>query len=212
MNTNELEYRTAAIGEVNWPKRMIELIVMPYETTTTVAHHGKMIEEIVSRSAFDGVEERTSQIKLNLDHRRETASTVGRAVALHPSRQEGLVAEVKIFKTHPMGDATLELAEEDSLGASAGFYLLTKNGEVVPDAEVWETRSRRRLNKLFLDHIAMTPDPAYPTAKVLAVRDASETPQEAPGRVATPNLDRLRLQAALEREKALNTRWLSGKF
>jgi phage head maturation protease len=211
---SEIEYRSALIGDVNWPKRMIELIVMPYESPTVINDRGRTFEEIVSRTAFQGVEERTSQIKLNLDHRRETASTVGRAVALHPSRHEGLVAEVKIFKSHPMGDATLELASEESLGASAGFTLLMdkQTGKAKQDAEVWETTTRRRLNHLFLDHIAMTPDPAYTDAKVLAVRTAPVTPQEPQGGVSTPNLDRLRLAALLEREAALNSRWLSGKF
>jgi HK97 family phage prohead protease len=203
---NEIEYRAATVAEVSWPKRTIELVVMPYESPARISEHGRTFEEIVSRGAFEGVEERTSQIKLNLDHERRMASTVGRAVALHPSRQEGLVAEVKIFKSHPMGDATLELAEEDSLGASAGFKLLVdkQTGKVKDGAEVWETRERRRLNHLWLDHIAVTTTPAYADAKVLAVRDASGTPA---GDDATPNLDSLQLAEFRRLEAALDRRY-----
>ena len=49
----------------------------------------------------------------------------------------------------------------------------------MPGGEVWETRSRRRLTKAWLGHIAMVPDPAYETANVLAVRSqaAHNAPQ-----------------------------------
>ena len=39
----------------SFPDRTIELIVMPYEQETIVST-GRMIEEIVSRGAFDGIE------------------------------------------------------------------------------------------------------------------------------------------------------------
>jgi phage head maturation protease len=121
-------------------------------------------------------------VKVNRDHKRDR--TIGKAVALHPSRQEGLIAEVKISPV-PLGDETLVLAEDGILDASAGFGIMDE-----PGAEVWETRSRHRLNKLWLDHIALVPDPAYETANVLAVREAPEPVVAS----ATPNLDRVRLE------------------
>jgi HK97 family phage prohead protease len=184
----ELEHRSSRIAEISFPKRTIELIVMPYETAATVGYHGRMIEEIVTRGAYDGVEKRTSQISVNRGH--DIEKPVGRTVALHPSRTEGLVAEVKISKTD-LGEETLVLADDGILSASAGFRLLLDNttGRVKRNAEVWETRSRRRLNYLHLDHIAMTPVPAYESARVLAVRNVDRDPVPA----GTPNLDELRL-------------------
>jgi phage head maturation protease len=109
-------------------------------------------------------------------------------MAFYPSRREGLVAELKISGT-ALGEETLRLAADDVLGASAGFALLRKHGRygpVLPNAEVWESRNRRRLNKLYLAHIALTPDPAYTNTDVLAVRSTTEKQE-------TPNRDRFEL-------------------
>jgi len=187
----EIEFRASEVADVSFPKRQIELIVMPYETEASVAYRGRMITEICSRGAYDGVDLRTSRIRVNRDH--VIGDVVGKTVALHPSRSEGLVAELRIFTT-PRGEETLVLADEGGLDASAGFALLRANGRtgpVVPNAEVWEKRDRRRLNRLFLDHIAMTPEPAYPDSRVLAVRSGHDSPP--PAETATPNLDRMQL-------------------
>jgi phage head maturation protease len=193
--TGELEYRASRIAEVSFPKRLIELVVMPYETEAVVEYHGRLIQEICSKGAYDGVERRTSQIKVNLDHDRR--QVVGRTVALHPSRVEGLVAEIRVTRA-PEGEPILIKADEGLLDASAGFGLMLENGRVKAGAEVWETRDRRRLNHLYLDHIALTPDPAYTDARVLAVRtqpggDAG-TVEALEAVQATPNLDRLEIE------------------
>jgi len=187
----EIEHRSAQLAEVNFAKRLIELIVVPYERAAEIVLRGRLVTEVVSRGAFDGIERRSSQIRANRDHQRER--TVGRAVALHPSRREGLVAEVKISRT-PLGEETLVLADDGVLDASAGFGLLRENGRVKAGAEVWETRDRRRLNHLFLDHIALVPDPAYEDAKVLAVRAASAAAATVDAAASTtPNLAALQL-------------------
>jgi HK97 family phage prohead protease len=172
--SGQLEYRQARLVGVSFPQRTIELVVMPYEEETMVGYEGRMVTEIVSRGAFDGIERRA-----NRDHNLER--TVGRAVAFHPSREEGLVSEVRIAQT-PLGDETLQLAEEEILDASAGFLPM-------PGGERWESRIRRRIVKAWLGHIAMTPDPAYESARVLAVRQAAE--QVKGERIATPNLDQV---------------------
>jgi len=189
MTTLELEFRTATVAGVSFPKRIIEMVVMPYESETTIDHRGRRFTEIVSHGAFDGVQQRAAQVKVNLDHDR--LRVVGKTVALHPSRQEGLVAEVRITAAAE-GEDVLIKADEGLLDASAGFGLLVdkQTGKVKQDAEVWESQTRRRLNHLYLDHIALTPDAAYKDAKVLAVRTA-EQPAGMVG--ATPNRDRLEL-------------------
>jgi phage head maturation protease len=110
--------------------------------------------------------------------------TIGRAVALHPSRTEGLVAELRIART-PLGDETLALAEDESLEASVGFA-------VMPGGEQWsEGRKRRRVTKSFLDHISMVPEGAYSgSIPVLAVRSLDVIPAELE-RPPTPNLDQV---------------------
>ena len=178
----ELRWRTATQLGVSFPERTIELIVMPYESEALVPYGSRLVSEVISRGAFDGIERRPNRIRVNRDHLAER--TVGRAVALHPSRQEGLVGEIKIARTE-LGDETLALADEGCLDASAGFLPM-------PGGEQWEGRSRVRIRKAWLGHIAMTPDPAYANATVLAVRNANNTHNADGERIETPNLDIVR--------------------
>jgi HK97 family phage prohead protease len=173
----ELWQRTAEVVGVSFPQRTIELIVIPYERETVVPYEGRMCTEIISRGAFDGIERRANRIRVNRDHKLER--TVGRAVALHPSRDEGLISVVRIAKTE-LGDETLTLAEDDCLDASAGFLPMAGGMQ-------WLTRSAYRINKAWLGHIALTPEPAYEEARVLAVRSAQRNSSS-----ATPNLDEVR--------------------
>lgn len=174
-----LRYRAATVSGVDFPQRVIEMIVMPYEEEALVEHKGRMITEIITRGAFAGIERRANRIRVNRDH--DLKRTVGRALKLHASRDEGLVGELRIAQTE-LGDETLTLADEGILDASAGYLPM-------PGGEKWETRNRVRVGKAWLGHIALTPDPAYEGARVLAVRHAKRTAGE---RVATPNLDVVR--------------------
>lgn len=185
--SDELRFRHAELSGVSFPERTIELIVTPYERETLVPHEGRLITEIFSRGAYDGIERRANRIRANRDH--QTARTVGRAIALHPSRQEGLVAVIRIAKTE-LGDETLALADEECLDASAGYLPM-------PGGEKWETRNRCRVTKAWLGHIALVPEPAYEDARVLAVRSGDP----AAAASGTPNRERLeleRLQAQLD--------------
>jgi HK97 family phage prohead protease len=174
----QLWHRNAELVGVNFPDRTIELVVMPYETETLVGYDGRMVTEVISRGAFDGIERRANRIRANRDH--DETRTFGRALALHPSREDGLVAELKVART-PLGDETLELAEDGCLDASAGFLPMA-------GGMTWETRSSYRVSKAWLGHIAMVPDPAYETAKVLSVRSVGEQQPSS----TTPHLDRVR--------------------
>jgi HK97 family phage prohead protease len=192
------------------PKRIVTVIAMPYERPTEIVEGGRTFTEVVSRGAFTGSEKRTSKIRANRDH--SWSLPVGRVVGLHPSRREGLVAEVKISGTQ-LGNDTLELCEDDVLSASAGFKLLQQpDGRVWDDAEVWENGGvSRRLNRLWLDHLAFVPNPAYPDAEVISVRSIAVTPQEPLSgeqvSVSAPNLDRLRTDALNASYAELDRRW-----
>lgn len=196
ISVEQLEYRAAQVAGVSFPQRMIELIVMPYESETVLEWRGRLIHEIIARGAFDGIDRRANRVKVNRDH--DVTKVVGRAVAFHPDRQEGLVAELRIART-PLGDETLQLAEEEILDASAGFAPL-------PGGEKWDTQTSRRITKAWLGHIAMTPDPAYPGARVLAVRASTrpEGPLRPEAAIETPNLDQVRAWALQIRYDALD--------
>ena len=180
-----IEIRTATLVEVRYPERLIDIIAMPYEEMAVVEFQGRMIREVCSRGAYEGVQRRANRVKVNRDH--DIQRTVGRCRALYPSRVEGLVAEMKIAATS-LGDETLALAEDGVLDASAGFLPF-------PGGEQWlENRSLRRLTKCWLGHIALTPEPAYEGASMLALRAASaDRHPSAHVPTSTPNLDALRL-------------------
>jgi len=187
--TGELEYRAATQRSVNFQQRIIELIVMPYDERSLVEHHGRMITESVAPGAFDGIERRPNRIRVNRDH--DIKRVVGRTVSLHPDREEGLVAEVRIANT-PLGEETLALASEDVLDASAGFLPM-------PGGENWPSRDERRLTKVWLGHIAMTSEPAFEGARVLSVRSAGQPVS------ATPNLDEVRAWMLADQYARLST-------
>jgi HK97 family phage prohead protease len=184
-----LEFRAAGdVTDVSFPHRTIDLIVMPYEQPAVVEHHGRMIQEIVSPGAFDGIERRANRVRVNYHHQdHELRHQLGRAIAFYPATPEGLVARLRIGKGET-GDLALAKAADGDLGASAGFG-------VMDGGETWPTLEMRRLTRLFLDHVALTPTPAYVGAEVLAVRSDGMPAERTP----TPNLDQVRAWRLAER-------------
>jgi hypothetical protein len=112
---------------------------------------------------------------------------------------------------HGEGPATLELCAEDGLSASAGFALMREHGRhgaVKPGAETWDQGRRvRRLNHLYLDHVAFVPDPAYDEAAVLDVRNTPVAVLDAVQDAATPNRDRLLVEEWRARLALLDRRY-----
>jgi HK97 family phage prohead protease len=198
---SEIEIRAAQVADVSYPSRTVTVLVAPYDTPTVIHTSRGQFTEVVTRGAYDGVQRRAGSVRANRDH--DWQRMAGRVTALHPERDEGLVAEVRMFKT-VLGEETLELCADDGLSASAGFALMRTegaSGSVKPQAEVWEGRTRR-LNELWLDHVAFVPNPAYETATVLDVRDAAELVT-----VGRPNLERLQLELARARLAEIDARY-----
>ena len=117
MNDRRASWSTAAptADRRRWPERTIELIVMPYEEETLVAHEGRMVREVVSRGAFDGIERRANRIKVNRDHD-VSAHAAARRARLHPARPRAWWPRSTSARS-PLGDETLTLAEEGILDA-----------------------------------------------------------------------------------------------
>jgi HK97 family phage prohead protease len=173
-----LEFREASVSDVNFAQRLITLVAVPYEEAATVEYRGELWEESFLRGAFDGIEKRPNRVRANRNH--DKNRTVGKALAFFPSRQEGLVADVRIAPT-PLGDETLTLADEDMLSVSVGFGV--NGSDQVLD------RPYRRIKRAFLDHLAFVESPAYASAQVLAVRGDEETLAKDLPKLVTPNLD-----------------------
>jgi HK97 family phage prohead protease len=199
-----IETRDAKVADVSFPRRLIEVVVVPFEAETVVEDRDRTYREVISRGAFGSLHEQKNRVvQANRDH--ELGRLVGRAVSFDPDAADGLIAKIRASKT-PLGEETLEYCADGLLGASAGFTLLWDKvtQKVRQNAEVWETRSRRRLNHLWLHHVAFTPQPAYPGAKVLSVRTAPE-PEAV---TVTPNLERLRIDMLRAEYERLDARWL----
>lgn len=187
----EIEYRTADSLGVRFAERIIDLIAAPYNEPTSVFRRklGRFVEERFAPGAFTGV---SGDVLVNRAH--DLERPIGRVVKFHPNDTRGLRTEIRVSKTSE-GDDLLELAADDLLSASVGFT-------IPPDGEVWtENRSKVTVTKAGLRHIAMTGDPAYTGAKVLAVRSgaggAGAVAEPVPAvREPTPNLDRYRLEVA----------------
>ena len=180
----EMLFRDSTVTGVSFAQRLIELVVVPYDEETLVEHRGPHGQRIRRARRVRRNRGRPNRVKANRDHKLER--TVGKAVAFYPDRDEGLVAELKISDTE-LGKETLVLADDGCLGASAG-YLPMEGGEN------WLTRTKVRMTRCWLGHVALTPDPAYAGAQVLSVRQnasqgATGPPDEEP---ETPNLDVVR--------------------
>jgi HK97 family phage prohead protease len=157
-----LEIRSAQVADVTPSARIIELVIAPAESPSgRVVESGRFITELFAHGAFAGCEKNPERIRVNRDH--SPARVIGRAISLDPWNEAGLIGTLQLARTE-LADETLALAEDGCLDASAGF---------IAADEQWPTRSIRRVTKALLHHVALTPDPAYTDAPVLAVRGAS---------------------------------------
>ena len=156
-----LEMRSAATADVTTYNRTIEIVAAPAEQPADVIIDGRMVEERFARGAFAGCELGTRRVPVNRDHVMERLC--GKAVHLDPHHHRGLIATLKIAPT-PLGDETLALAADDCLDASVGFRVPTGGVTWNPG------RTERHVTRALLDHIALTSQPAYQSANVLALR------------------------------------------
>lgn len=178
-----LEFRSSAVAGVNFAQRIIEVIAVPYEQEAAVEYRSELWKESFARGAFDGIEKRPNRVRANIDH--DNRRLIGKVVTFYPSRDEGLVAEVRISQTL-LGDETLALADDGVLAASVGFTTRARD-------QVFNRAARtRRIVKAFVDHLALTATPVYAGADVLSVRsDGRAGPAASLPPLVTPALDEL---------------------
>jgi phage head maturation protease len=180
---NEIFLRNdASLADVDVKQRIIDLIAVPWNQVAMVPWRGEMWAEMFRRGAFDGLEDHAGRIRVNRQH--IEGDTVGKVIELEPSAGVGMLGRVRIAKTL-RGDETLQLAEEDMLSPSIGYYV-----KLPSDVNVDKRNKTREVMRAFLQHLSLVETPAYEGAQVLAVREApsgltvAETPLP-----ATPALD-----------------------
>jgi phage head maturation protease len=175
-----IEFRDAKLDDVNYAKRIITVIAVPYRSSGLIEYRGSIWHEIFERNAFAGAEGSPHRVRVNRGHDRNR--TVGKVLSFPQGvSDEGLVAECRIAKT-PLGDETLALADEECLSASVGYG-------VVDDGQKLDKLHKTRLiTKAFLDHLAFVESPTYADARVISVHHSTLEP-EALQPLVTPNLD-----------------------
>jgi HK97 family phage prohead protease len=172
------------LADIDFKHRLIDVIAVPWEKEARVFWRGDFWTEVFERGAFNGVESRAGQVRVNREHRK--GDTVGKVVEFDPAHEDGLFVRVRIVKG-PKGDEVLYLAEEDMVSASIG-YRANKGSDVLLDKE----NMTRRVRNAFLDHLGMVEDPAFKESRVLAVREDEAAGVVADGPLpATPVLDEM---------------------
>lgn len=190
-----VEMRSAgvAIDDVDFKERVITVVAVPYESPAMVEYRHAVWQEVFSRSAFNGIEKRQKSVipaSSQLDtvggsHNHTGARLIGKVVNAYPDSEPGLITDIKVSKTEA-GDETLQLAADHVLHPSVGFRLNNPHRDQTLDRNTMT----RRINRAFLDHLAFVGVPAYPEAKVLAVRGAStQTEADLPPLPETPRMD-----------------------
>lgn len=174
------------VSDVNYPERIISVVAVPYETPTQVSYKRGVWNEVFSRSAFNGLDPQKRRIPVTAclkipDINHSGGELIGKIQQVHTDAAEGLIADVRVSRT-PIGQSTLELANDGAVSASVGFRVNQPHYD-----ETLDVRSMtRRINRAFLEHLAFVAQPAYDGAKVLAVRSDSES--ESPAS-STPVID-----------------------
>lgn len=193
----EVETRSSnvTVDAVNFPQRTITMVAMPYEQFTPVIFNRDVWNEVFSRSAFDGIENRLADPKAlpipataslvipNPNH--DNGQLIGRIIEARSGMvdgDEGLIATVKVGKTDA-GDDTLELANENMVSASVGFQIK----DPAKDQRLDRYSMVRRINRAFLHHLSFVAEPAYVGARILSVRSAEDLSTADP--LVTPRIN-----------------------
>lgn len=176
----EREFRTFEIPcEVRASQRIIEAVI-PYGIPADI--NGSFMETLKPGTFARSARERGDRIPVLFGHQHELPP-VGKTDRLDESTS-GLATFLRIAKTD-RGDEVLSLAAEGMMpGISPAFQ--------VPDGgDTWTDNGRTRvIREAKLIEISLTPWPAYPEAKVLAVRSTMTVDEaEALLNPATPALE-----------------------
>lgn len=177
-------FRSAAIEDIAFGKREITLIAVPYNVEAVVPDwRPRATREKFMGGSFDGIESRTKNITLNRDHAPQRV--IGVAKGFNTRDAKGLISTFKVSNT-PLGDESLQLAADGVLHASIEFRARTQD-MAIKDGVMTFYRA-------FLEHVGLTPIPAYEGADIINVR-TGQSVAESP----TPNLD---IAAAILRDIA----------
>lgn len=163
------ELKRSVLGvEVAKDGKTVEALMVPWDTPSTVVDlvRGRVVQyqESFCRGAFSRAEKQPQFVDLIWNHSELVGNVLGRGTSFHSTD----AGEVGIFRLY---EANAELAREALVdrGVSICFRSLSpKLGEQEREGAHVQRQA------VHLDHLASVTNPAYPDAKVLAIREAQE--------------------------------------
>lgn len=144
--------------------RTVEGMCVPFDTPTPVADQAGAYTECFDRGSFRQITRDPGRVRMVYEHTDDLLGWVGRAVLLREDT-EGLFGEFRVDDTDRGRALRYKISDGQLTGLSVGFVpgrSYTDLGGVV---------HRKVVDRL--DHVAVVESPAYPGARVLAVRTAS---------------------------------------
>jgi uncharacterized protein len=178
----EILVRSAVPQGVDFGRREIDVLAVPYDSPAEVEDHEGVYTETIAAGAFGGVASRAARIKVLRDH--HPHRVIGNCVRLDADRADGLHATLHISPI-PLGDESLALAADGVLDVSVGIS--SQGGDRWNAGRTSVVRTNLRLWE-----ISLVPLPAYENARVLAVRQLTDFPVEEHEPAGTPFLDEIR--------------------
>jgi phage head maturation protease len=113
-----VELRRATVTAVDFEHRIITTIAVPYDEEAFINYRGQDMRESFDPGAFHGIETRNNDVTVNRDH--DPGRTIGKVVSYRTDDPAGLITDTYISRT-PLGDESLQLADDGILKASVGF-------------------------------------------------------------------------------------------
>lgn len=183
VSMRNIEWRAAAIDDVNRKQRIITVVAVPYDEEGPALYRGELWNEVHRRGAYRGLDLSAGRVPINVEH--DPKIQLGKAASIDTEHPTGLISRMKISDRGDMGERYLDLAADDAVSASVGFYLKS-----YADQRLHRRNMLREINRAFLDHIALVGQPAFTGAKVLSVASDGQqkTTADLP-RLVTPHLD-----------------------
>lgn len=148
--------------------RTVEGRVVPWDTPAAL--FGDRVFEVFRRGALtrDLNAKRQTGVPLYLTH--NSRSLIGRSID-HEDREDGHHMQFRVSET-PQGEEALTLIRDGVLHSfSIGFIPMPDKTKIIDEADRKVTYERQQVK---LDHVALVPNPAYRTARVLSLRDGLE--------------------------------------
>jgi hypothetical protein len=166
MNSKTQTRATPVDLEIRGDGRTLVGIVAPFNSPAQILDFEGRYTETIDRAAFDRTitERGPEKVRLLVQHEKRNLP-IGRAHVLRADAA-GLYGELVVSQTE-RGDEVLTLVRDGALdGLSIGFK---------PIRDRWSPdRSLRHLLEVRLDEISVVNFPAYDTARVAAVREATQ--------------------------------------